>query len=91
LHADNVSSRFLIFRQIKARQLSKRIGLRYLENLLRRVAKLDAHERKIIELALIERHGRLLEAVGDTTLTVKDRRAAASELLLLTRLDETVH
>jgi hypothetical protein len=71
--------------------LSKRIGLRYLENLLRRVAKLDAHERKIIELALIERHARLLEAVGDTTLTVKDRRAAASELLLLTRLDETVH
>jgi hypothetical protein len=82
---------FWSLRQIKARQLSKRDRPKYLENWRRHVAKLDAHERKLIELALIERHGRLLEAVGDTTLTVKQRRAAASELLLLTSLNETVH
>jgi hypothetical protein len=71
--------------------LSKRIGPKYSENWRRLIAKLSAYERKILELALIERHERLLEAVGDTTLTVEERRAAASELLLLTRLGETVH
>jgi hypothetical protein len=94
LPADGLIKPTFSFRQIWTRQLSKRIGSKSHENWLRRVIEPEAQEIKIIELALIDRHGRLLEAVGDTTLTVKERRAAASELLLITRLlsqDMTLH
>jgi hypothetical protein len=53
-----------------------------------------AHESKIVEMALLERQGRLLEAVEDTTLSPSRRRNAASELLLIATLlgeNETVH
>jgi hypothetical protein len=58
------------------------------------VVELDALEGKIVEMALLERQGRLLEAVGDTTLSPSRRRNAASELLLIATLlgtNETVH
>jgi hypothetical protein len=54
----------------------------------------DAHKSKIVEMALLERQGRLLEAVEDTTLSPSRRRNAASELLLIATLmgeNETVH
>jgi hypothetical protein len=54
----------------------------------------DAYESKIVEMALLERQGRLLEAVEDTTLSPSPRRNAASELLLIATLlgeNETVH
>jgi hypothetical protein len=57
------------------------------------VIELDA-QGKIVEVALLERQGRLLEAVGDTTLSPARRRSAASELLLIATLlgnSETVH
>ena len=59
----------------------------------RMVIEHDAQGR-IVEMALLERQGRLLEAVGDTTLSPARRRNAASELLLIATLlgnNETVH
>ena len=49
---------------------------------------------QIIEVALLERERRLLEDVGDTTLSPARRRYAASELLLISSLlgtNETIH
>jgi hypothetical protein len=48
-----------------------------------RVIELDARERKVVQLLLLERRGRLLEAVGDTALSAERRRAASAELLLI--------
>ena len=59
-----------------------------------RAVELSARQSKIVEMALLERHGRLLEAVGDTTLSRARRRNAASELLLIATLlgnNETLH
>jgi hypothetical protein len=47
------------------------------------VIELDARERKVVQLVLLERRGRLLEAVGDTALSAERRRAASAELLLI--------
>ena len=58
------------------------------------VVELDALEGKIVEMALLERQGRLIEAVGDTTLSPVRRRNAATELLLIATLlgnKETIH
>jgi hypothetical protein len=58
------------------------------------VIELGALESKIVEMALLERRGRLLEAAGDTTLSPARRRNAASELLLIAMMlgnNETVH
>jgi hypothetical protein len=53
-----------------------------------RVVEVDARASKIVELALKERQGRFLEAVGDTTLSAARRRSAASELLVIASLLE---
>ena len=59
-----------------------------------RAFELDFGESRIVELALIERQGRLLEAMGDTTLSAERRRLAASEMLQIASLlgrNQTVH
>ena len=59
-----------------------------------RAFELDARGSKIVEMALLERQGRLIEAVGDTTLSPVRRRNAATELLLIATLlgnKETIH
>jgi hypothetical protein len=52
----------------------------------RRVIELNARENKILELALLEMQGRLMEAQGDTTLSSARRRRAVSELLAIASL-----
>jgi hypothetical protein len=74
--------------------LSKRAGAASRQKYEHRAFEPDAHESKIVEMALLERQGRLLEAVGDTTLSPSRKRNAASELLLIATLlgtNETVH
>jgi hypothetical protein len=59
-----------------------------------RAFELDAGESRIVEMALLERQGRLIEAIGDTTLSLARRRHAASELPMIATLlgnNETVH
>ena len=59
-----------------------------------RAFELDARGSKIVEMALLERQGRLIEAVGDTTLSPVRRRNGASELRLIASLlgnNETIH
>jgi hypothetical protein len=58
------------------------------------LASPHAGQSKIVEMALLERQERLLEAVGDRTLSPARRRNAASEMLLIAALlanSETVH
>jgi hypothetical protein len=43
-------------------------------------------QSRVVEMALLERQGRLLSAVGDTALSPARRRNAASELLLIAAL-----
>jgi hypothetical protein len=45
-----------------------------------------AGQSKIVEMALVERQGRLLAALGHTTLSPARKRNAASELLLIATL-----
>jgi hypothetical protein len=74
--------------------VTKRTSVASRQKSQHRPFELDARESKIIEIALLERQGRLLEAVGDTTLSPARRRNAASELLLIATLlgnNETVH
>jgi hypothetical protein len=74
--------------------LKKRASVATRQKSKRRALDLDPCENKIVETALLERHGRLLEAVGDTTLSPAKRRTAASELLLIATLlgnNERVH
>jgi hypothetical protein len=74
--------------------LKKRASVASRQKSKRRAFDLHLRESKIVENALLERQGRLLEAVEDTTLTPAQRRNAASELLLITTLlgsNETVH
>jgi hypothetical protein len=77
------------------RTLSKRVSVASPQKHKLRAFELDAPENKIVEMALLERQGRLLEAVGDTTLSAARRRNAASEFLLLIAPllgnNETVH
>jgi hypothetical protein len=44
---------------------------------------LDDDERRVILKALVERTGRLIELVEDTTQTTAARRAASVELILM--------
>ena len=44
---------------------------------------LDDDERRVILKALVERTGRLIELVEDTTQTTAARRVAARELILM--------
>jgi hypothetical protein len=79
---------------VGANVLSKRTSIASRRKSKHRAFELDARESKIVEMALLERQGRLLEAVGDTTLSPARRRNAASELLLIATLlgnNETVH
>jgi hypothetical protein len=74
--------------------LRKRASVASRQKSKRRAFDLDLRESKTVEKALLERQGRLLEAVGDTTLSPGQRRSAASELLLIATLlgnNETVH
>jgi hypothetical protein len=50
------------------------------------VLELDARENKILELALLEMQGRLMEAQGDTTLSPARRHRAALDLLAIASL-----
>jgi hypothetical protein len=80
--------------QIGFEHLKKRASVASRQKTKHRAFELDVRESKIVEMALLERHGRLLEAVGDTTLSPAQRRTAASELLLIATLlgnNETVH
>ncbi len=80
--------------QFRCGQLSKRARAASRQKYKHRAVELDARESKIVEMALLERQGRLLEAVGDTTLSPARRRGAASELLRIASLlgkNETVH
>lgn len=77
-----------------AGKLSKRAGIASRQKHRRRAFELDIRGSKVVELALLERQGRLLEAIGDTTLSPERRRSAASELLLIATLigeNETIH
>ena len=79
--------------QFGCERLTKRTSVVSRQKSWRMVIELDA-QGKIVEMALLERQGRLLEAVGDTTLSPARRRNAASELLLIATLlgtNETVH
>ena len=83
-------------RRLKLRcgQLRKPAGIAPRQKSKHRAFELDFGESKIVELALIERQGRLFEAIGDTTLSAERRRVAASELLQIASLlgkNETVH
>ena len=74
--------------------MKKRASVASRQKSKRRAIDLHLRESKIVEIALLERRGRLLEAVGDTTLSPGKRRSAASELLLIATLlgnNETVH
>ena len=74
-------------------RLTKRTSVASRQKSRRIVIELDA-QGEIVEMALLERQGRLLEAVGYTTLSQARRRNAASELLLIATLlgnNETVH
>jgi hypothetical protein len=74
--------------------LAKRTSVASRQKYKRRAFEFDAQESNIVEMALLERQGRLIEAVGDTTLTPAKRRYAASELLLIASIlgnNETVH
>jgi hypothetical protein len=74
--------------------LTKRAAVASRQKSKHRAFELDAREGKIVEMALLQRQGRLLEAIGDTTLSKARRRNAASELLLIATLlgnSETVH
>jgi hypothetical protein len=76
------------------RTLTERASVASRQKHKHRAIELSARQSKIVEMALLERHGRLLEAVGDTTLSRARRRNAASELLLIATLlgnNETLH
>ena len=72
--------------QLGRQHLSKRASSASRRKSKRRTFELDAGESKIVEVALLERQGCLIEAVGDTTLSPAQRRNAASELLLIATL-----
>jgi hypothetical protein len=80
--------------QFGCQHLKKRASVASRQKSKHRAFELDAGESKTVEMALLERQGRLLEAVGDSTLPSAQRRNAASELLLIVTLlgtHETVH
>jgi hypothetical protein len=79
---------------IRREQLGKRASAASRQKYERRPFEPGALESKIVQMALLERHGRLLEAVEDTTLSATQRRDAAAELLLIAALlgeNQTVH
>jgi hypothetical protein len=80
--------------QFGCEHLKKRASVASRQKSKHRAFELAPGESKIVEMALLERHGRLHEAVGDSTLTPAQRRNAASELLLIATLlgaNDTVH
>jgi hypothetical protein len=45
--------------------------------------QLDDRERRVVEVALIERQARLVEKVGDTIVESAERQVAAAEAALI--------